>query len=386
MNRKQWIVMFLVIVFNLCLFSVAAFSAEGIIESHDGLISFTPVSHTRDGETLDYTNAEPIMPFAGIRPGQTPAWTSVTSKYGEPGVIPGSQGSGKTKHSILPIKDTLGSQDADVIPTEYGTSEHPYTTSRVDTVLGMSTRTYPFRATGKLYFKDGGYTYVCSASLIQKGVVVTAAHCVAEFGKERFFSDWEFVPALSGKKAPYGRWTVDFVSIKSSYYYGTDSCAQAGVVCENDVAVLIMAPQNDEYPGELTGWYGYGYNGYSFTNSNTALIQQLGYPVSHDNGLLMQRTDSQGFMDNSLSSNTVWGSRQTGGSSGGPELVNLGVESQLNGATYGADVDFNVVVGVTSWGYTSTEVQQQGASPFTSNNIVSLVNSACSHTPSACDE
>jgi hypothetical protein len=39
---------------------------------------------------------------------------------------------------------------------------------------------------------------------------------------------------------------------------------------------------------------------------------------------------------------------------------------------------------VTSWGYTSTSPKQQGASPFTSTNIVPLVNSACTAYPSRC--
>jgi hypothetical protein len=85
-----------------------------------------------------------------------------------------------------------------------------------------------------------------------------------------------------------------------------------------------------------------------------------------------------------MSNNTVWGSRQTGGSSGGPEIVNLGMPPVLNGTGYGTDADFNIVVGVTSWGYTDTAVKQQGASPFTSGNIVPLVNAACTNYPLAC--
>jgi len=91
----------------------------------------------------------------------------------------------------------------------------------------------------------------------------------------------------------------------------------------------------------------------------------------------MQRTDSQGFVSSTMSGNTVWGSRQTGGSSGGPELVNLGKAATLSGVSYGVYPSYNIVVGVTSWGYTNLAVKQQGASPFLSTNIPVLVTAGC---------
>jgi hypothetical protein len=150
-------------------------------------------------------------------------------------------------------------------------------------------------------------------------------------------------------------------------------------------------PKNKGYPGKRTGWLGYGYDGWgfsTFSGATVALISQLGYPVSHDGGLMMQRTDSQGFVDASHANNTVWGSRQTGGSSGGPEILNLGVPAaDPLGTTYGNAADFNIVVGVTSWGYTDATYKQQGASTFTSSNIGQLLSIYCPSTdhPYACD-
>jgi hypothetical protein len=88
------------------------------------------------------------------------------------------------------------------------------------------------------------------------------------------------------------------------------------------------------------------------------------------------------FVSSSYSNNTIWGSRQTGGSSGGPEVVNLGRAAALNGATFGTDSTFNTVVGVTSWD--TDAIKEQGASPFTSNNISVLVNLACTAYPANC--
>jgi hypothetical protein len=291
--------------------------------------------------------------------------------------------------SSLAGADELISQAGDVEPQEYGTSGHPFTTSRVNLSGIYPSAWYPYRATGKLYFKIGTATYVCTASLIKRGIIVTAAHCVANFGKSQFYTGWQYVPALSGSTAPYGTWGYSSATVLTSYYKGTDACYQAGVVCTNDVAVIQVAPKTTSptYPGTSTGWYSYGYNGYGFSSPSLstpiALINQLGYPVSHDGGLLMQRTDSQGFVSNWVN-NTIWGGRQTGGSSGGPELVNLGVAATLSGTSYGTAATFNVVVGVTSWGYTSTTVKQQGASPFLSTNIQVLVTSACAASNPRC--
>ena len=269
-------------------------------------------------------------------------------------------------------------------PQEFGTSNHPFTTNRANPAGINITNKYPFRAAGKLFFNIGSTTYLCSASLIKKGVVVTAAHCVALFGAQQFYSNWRFVPAYNNGTAPYGVWTAATAWVMTSYYSGTESCAVSGVVCPNDVAVIVLNPQGGVYAGAKTGYYGYGWNGYGYTPQNIAQLTQLGYPVALDGGLLMQRTDSYGFVDGNASNNTVIGSLQTGGSSGGPWLVNFGIKPVLSGTAVGAEATRNTVVNVTSWGYTSTLVKQQGASPFTSGNIVPLVSSACGGAPSAC--
>jgi hypothetical protein len=193
-----------------------------------------------------------------------------------------------------------------------------------------------------------------------------------------------FVPAYNNGSAPYGSWTAATVTVLTSYYDGTDNCTQYGVICADDVAVITLNPQNGRYAGHYAGWFAYGWNGYSCNSSSQALITQLGHPVALDGGLLMQRNDSQGFVSTSLSNNTIIGSLMTGGSSGGPWLVNFGLPPSLSGISFGTAATYDVVVGVTSWGYIDTSVKQQGASPFTSGNIVVLVNKVCGDTPAAC--
>lgn len=340
---------------------------------------------------IDYANAIPMpLPQSPIAPMDDSRNISSQS-LGTPGFAPGAVGTGQQTPVRLPIENgSVFSSDDDISSQEFGTSNHPFTTNRVDMTgagtnntasNGVSLR-YPYRATGKLYFKKGTSTYVCSASLIKRGIIVTAAHCVANYGKKQFYSGWQFVPARYDSLAPYGVWTVNGAWVMSSYLNGTDVCApgSTGVVCRNDIAVLRVSPKTTAptYPGNATGWYGYGWNGYGFNPSNYALFSQLGYPGALDSGLKMQRTDSQAFVSASMAGNSVWGSLQTGGSSGGPELVNLGIAPVLSGGiSFGTEPGRNTVVGVTSWGYTNQAIKQQGASPFLSTNIVPLVSAAC---------
>ena len=305
------------------------------------------------------------------------------STTGTPGSSPGRKGDGTRTPTKVGTSKASISDSLDITPQEFGTSNHPFSTARADLTAHATNTFYPYRASGKLFFKDGASSFVCSASLIKRGVVVTAAHCVAKFGQKRFYTNFQFIPGYRNGAAPYGIWS-GVPSVLTSYYNGTDSCSTAGIVCQNDIAVLRLTAKSGSYPGTSTGWYGYGWNGYGFTSGGLTHISQTGYPVCLDNGQFMERNDSHGFKSSANANNTIIGSLMCGGSSGGPWLVNFGVRPALTGTTAGTAPGDNRVVGVTSWGYTSTAVKQQGASPFLSTNIVPLVNAACSAAPAAC--
>ncbi|MBK9309017.1 MAG: trypsin-like serine protease [Nitrospira sp.] len=248
---------------------------------------------------------------------------------------------------------------------------------------------YPYRPSGKLYFTIPGQgNFVCSASLIKRGVVVTAAHCVTKYASKKFYTNFQFVPGLRSSSRPYGTWNVSTAWVMSAYFNGAaGQCAASapGVVCKDDVAVLELTPQSGAYPGTKTGWYGYAWNKWGFTSNGLTHITQIGYPSSHNSGLYMMRNDSQGFIASStLVNNTIIGSLMTGGSSGGAWLNNFGYQPSLSGTSFGSYSTPNMVVGVTSWGYTNTVIKEQGASPFTSTNIVSLVNAACAGSDPRC--
>jgi V8-like Glu-specific endopeptidase len=215
--------------------------------------------------------------------------------------------------------------------------------------------------------------------MIKPGIVVTAAHCVANYGQKQFYTGWQFAPAYRNGAAPYGVWGAATAYILTSYYNGTDGCYQYGVICPDDVALIVLTGT----PGNSTGWFGYWYGG-GFTSNGLAEITQLGYPCGLDNCAYMERNDSYGYKNTTYSNNTIIGTNMNGGSSGGPWIENFGLPSSLTGETNGSFPQQNVVVGVTSWGYTSTAPKEAGASPFTSGNINVLINTACTAYPGRC--
>lgn len=262
--------------------------------------------------------------------------------------------------------------------------EKPYNTKRVATITnGVPATRKPYAAAGKLYFNVGSGTATCSGSLVRPGVVITAAHCVSEFGQQRFFQDFVFVPGKHFGQEFYGRWTAEDVVIRTSYFDGTDNCYVTGIVCENDVALIRLAPQTNFngvliFPGDSlrAGRFGVAANDNGFNGFKQAAIAQLGYPASHDNGNSMQESTSQSDQVSAFVDNNIIGSRQTGGSSGGPWLVNQGFKANLAGSGLPLDTinPRNLVVGVTSWGFNSGDVQIQGASRFTTANTTTLLN------------
>lgn len=298
-----------------------------------------------------------------------------------------------------------------VEPEAFGSSTMPYTTSRVAVqILGTSSSaaqtpvtSYPYRATGKLWARFGSNWSVCTASLVGKSILVTAAHCVHQYGRQS--AGWAnsilWDPATSANSTsgrPYGRYTYRYVAIPGPYFSGTDTCTQAGVVCNNDIAIVVLHSLNGKMAGNVLGWYSYGWNGYSFVTSSVfgnrlmAQITQLGYPVSHDAGFQMQRTDAAGvyFASGNLK-NAQIGSAQTGGSSGGPWLTNFGTPPSVSGVSRGQQV-VQAIVGVTSYQSSTFGFNRLGASWFGQNaqypgsnyggrgagNIGFLVNYVCS--------
>lgn len=276
----------------------------------------------------------------------------------------------------------------------------------------------PYRFTGKLWARWGGSWFVCTASLIKKGILITAAHCIHNYGGQAggFADEVRWYPAnYNSGGGAWGYYTAENMYIPTVYFNGNDTCTTVGIVCNNDIATVVLQIRNGLYAGAaMGGWYGYGWNGYSyptsspaFGNHRVASITQLGYPVAWDGGWQMQRNNSFGKLITATGTNgqqmlnTQLGSPLSGGSSGGPWLVNFGtypVLTNASDASYGTARVRNVVVGTTSWGYVNKDLNVQGASWFGQNfefpnanyggrgagNIGGMVDATCTAYPTHC--
>ena len=355
----------------------------------------------------------PVGPGKSILPLTTP---QVVPYENTVGVAPAGEKPGST-----------GTSDKDNQAYGTGTQKWPYSAARV-AVTGapyaagtngalVPVASRPYRYTGKLWMRYSDGWYVCTASLIKKGVLITAAHCVHNYGKKA--AGWalevRWYPAnWSAAGGPWSYYQGATWRIPTPYFNGVDTCQAGaiGIVCNNDIATVTLTPKRAIYAGAaLGGWYGYGWNGYSYITSPTfgnALIghlTQLGYPVAIDSGYQMERNDAYGKYvaatgaNGKLLRNTQLGSPMTGGSSGGPWMVNFGTRPTITGsASLGAASSSNIVVGVTSWGYTSVGINVQGASWFGQNaeypsaaygtygagNIGKLVQDTCTASPAYC--
>lgn len=220
--------------------------------------------------------------------------------------------------------------------------------------------TSPYRRIGKLTFSAG----YCSASVIRRGIIVTAAHCIQKFGTgSSVYSNWQFTPGHYGAGSsptpeqlrPYGTWNWKAYVRSASWANETD--IGSGSARDNDLAVMALAKNDkNQFIGDVVGYFGYGWNNYSFVSSSktgnlkVAATSTLGYPGLMDGGKIMQRADGPSYLTTISGAGQIWqGNNFTGGSSGGPWIVNfISANATLCGGAVIGTAAISSVVGVTS--------------------------------------
>ncbi|WP_036053152.1 trypsin-like serine peptidase, partial [Leptolyngbya sp. Heron Island J] len=312
---------------------------------------------------------------------------------------------------VKPAAESDNAESSNTEPRAFGSFSVPYTAARVEHLPtgniasnngGYLSATYPYRAIGRLTFQDDSGSFTCSASLIRRSVIVTAAHCIQDFGSGNdTFRRWTFTPAFHDGSAPYGSWSWRVMVRPSSWTNGTDT--GSGAARNNDLAVMALGRNSsNQFIGDLTGWLNYGWNNYSFVshprtgNLAVAALSALGYPGLLDQGRIMQRSDGPSYLTTVSGASQIYqGSTFTGGASGGPWIANFKYKDPVfsNGAGPGDSAANNVIVGVTSWGaanpntpkdnYSSqfgqnSEYPNASYGTYGAGNIGSLLNTLCS--------
>ncbi|STX28661.1 V8-like Glu-specific endopeptidase [Legionella beliardensis] len=237
--------------------------------------------------------------------------------------------------------------------------------------------TYPYRAVGKLFFtKPGQGDFVCSASVIRHRVIVTAGHCMhsGSGGAAGYHTNWIFIPAFRDGTAPYQVWTWAYALVSASWATGGGSVPNAA-----DYGMLEMQDNivngSAKRIGNVTGYLGYQTQA---LNPNHAHL--LGYPCNFDSCLKMHQVTAQSAR-NVAPNNVEYGSDMRGGSSGGPWVQNFGAYSV--GQSGGLNAGINRIIGITSYGYISTDPKAQGSS-IPDSRFTSILNSVCAHRAGNC--
>ncbi len=128
--------------------------------------------------------------------------------------------------------------------------------------------TAPNIAHGKVFARDAGGSFSCSATVITsqtRSILVTAGHCVKEsYGWVRRFV---FVPAYHDGQTPFGVWRASELWVPRQW-------ARVGNI-NYDFAVVELAPQNGIAVQDAVGGYGLAAN-----LSPNQYYQAFGYPFN----------------------------------------------------------------------------------------------------------
>ncbi|MDC8758689.1 trypsin-like serine peptidase [Janthinobacterium fluminis] len=310
-------------------------------------------------------------------PDPAAALAQPASQAGADGQPPSLQGAPAPQQLFFPSPEQKILPDSEgVSPSAAGTFGAHYTSTRVFPLFsganaGFSAdRAYPYTTVGKLFFSISGVPYVCSASVIQRRIVATAGHCVHSGTAAGFHSNFMFAPAYRDGVAPLKTWNWRLVTTTATWAGGGGGVPNAADYAMIEFVDQALTPGGPVYKlGNLTGWL--GWQTVSLALNHTS---KLGYPCNLDSCQKMQNVASNNFRT-TFPNNVEYGSDARGGSSGGPWVQNF--ETVPVGGATGLNTGVNRVVGVTSYGYISTDPKVQGASILDSR-WVQLWNLVCS--------
>jgi hypothetical protein len=178
---------------------------------------------------------------------------------------------------------------------------------------------YPERVVGRLFMTTNtGGLASCSASLVNRRLLLTAGHCVCD-GQGNWFSNFYFSPGHKNGEEPYGRGYAANLLVYRDYLYTG--------VWSLDIAIVLLTADM----GNSLGWLGYS----TSLDPAAQLWYQFGYPAQapFDGNWLVTVLSGLGYRVSGIGSPlpVAVGSIFTPGASGGPWIINVDGELYANG-------------------------------------------------------
>ncbi len=268
--------------------------------------------------------------------------------------------------------------DAEISPRMVGGRGYPFTTRRVSPNSTVTSDRY--RRVGKLFYTAPDGDWSCSAAIIQRRLILTAAHCIHDREEKKYHTNFLFVPAHNGsasQSAPFCQWTGRSPRVTSRWR------SSSGFPAVDDFGIVEIRERNcggqTRRIGDYLGWFGWSTN--SLLGNN---ITELGYPGNLDQGRRMQITQSNVYRRTSTIGEI--GSAMSSGASGGPWVQNFGVPPSGQVAVGpSGQRGFNQIVAVRSFSIQAQHnTLQFGGANTLNSRFVTLFNAACARHSRNC--
>ena len=221
------------------------------------------------------------------------------------------------------LKETLSDTITEAAPTINGIFGYSYPGPFSRYEVSASYTSYPYVTVGKVFFRENGGNWVCSAASVGNYAVWTAGHCVHGGKGGGWVSNFVFVPAYKDGNAPLGQWTAHHFWAKTDWIQNSN--------LRRDMGGAVLNTRNGLKISQAVGWLGFSWN-YPYEQYWTV----LGYPAEAPfNGQRMQRCNApfayQLNPAGSGPSTQAIGCDLTGGVSGGPWIRDFLTGNHING-------------------------------------------------------
>lgn len=330
MNTTSWKSILPAATLALSVLSVGL-AVQPVMAAETGISNWedsVPVAAAMPWTAAEMRAAKPYpMPTGNAEATQAETFDEALAPADPPGFAAGSF-SGVVSKATAPMIMAATPVVDDLGPITRGyTYPAPFTRFPIANIA--SYQTYPFRTIGKLFFKQYGTSYVCSASVVANKGIVTAGHCVHKGDNKS--TGWStnvvFVPAYRDGAAPYGQWPIYSLRTFGDWYVN----GTAGDFDHDWGAGRTSYLRLGRTLGQTVGYLGYAYN-----YSRNQFWWEVGYPLlSPFNGLRMFACNAS-YAYNSPHytggpAPMAVGCDMTAGCSGGPWIKNFGTSYYVNG-------------------------------------------------------